>query len=170
MTSSDYRLAARTVYGGILAVSVAVLAIAYAAERWAGIEPCILCLYERVPFGLSAVAAGMAMAFKLPPPWDRLVVQGCAGVFALGSVLALYHVGVEWQWWSAPGACSGNIPDAGSLATLRGPGPTPALRPCTEDVWRLLGLSLAGWNVLASAGLALVCLIASHRLQPRGLR
>ena len=34
---------------------------------------------------------------------------------------------------------------------------------CTEAAWRFLGLSLAGWNVLISLGLAALALVAVSR-------
>ena len=39
---------------------------------------------------------------------------------------------------------------------------------CTEASWRMLGLSFAGWNAVASAGLALLALLAAGVLKLRG--
>jgi disulfide bond formation protein DsbB len=38
---------------------------------------------------------------------------------------------------------------------------------CTEAAWRFLGLSLAGWNVAISLGLAALALAAASR-RPQG--
>ncbi|TYC53719.1 disulfide bond formation protein B, partial [Rhodobacterales bacterium] len=39
---------------------------------------------------------------------------------------------------------------------------------CTEASWRMLGLSFAGWNAVASAGLAVLALLAAILLKWRG--
>ncbi len=46
----------------ILAASVAALGAAYIAEYAFGLEPCILCLYQRLPF----VATGLLALAGLP--------------------------------------------------------------------------------------------------------
>jgi disulfide bond formation protein DsbB len=40
---------------------------------------------------------------------------------------------------------------------------TPRVVSCTEAAWRLAGLSLAGWNAVFSAGLALLAGLSAWR-------
>ena len=47
---------------GIFAVSATALANAYIAEYGFGLEPCILCLYQRVPYAVAGVL-GLAALF-----------------------------------------------------------------------------------------------------------
>ena len=77
----------------------------------------------------------------------------------IGACIGVYHAGVEWGWWTGPGACAGG-PSQGALTVgelieqLDG---AEVVR-CDEAPIRILGLSLAGWNVVVSlviAGLAL---------------
>ena len=62
----------RLVPFAILAASIGALIIAYTAELAFGIEPCILCLYQRIPY---ALAGALAVAALLAPetwgPWPR---------------------------------------------------------------------------------------------------
>ena len=54
----------RLVPFAILAASIGALIIAYTAELAFGIEPCILCLYQRIPY---ALAGALAVAALLAP-------------------------------------------------------------------------------------------------------
>ena len=148
----------------ILAVSLMALAMALTGELAFGIEPCILCLYERVPW---AAAAAVAAAGLLG--WagrQRLVpVALCAALFAAGAALAFYHVGVEEHWWASITGCGGG-PVTGitlddlSPATLA----QSTLKPCDRVDWRVFGLSLAGLNAIASMLASLACVGALSAL------
>jgi len=69
--------------------------------------------------------------------------------------MGVYHAGVEWHFWPGPATCSTtassmttNAGDLlGELNTIKGPS-------CTDAALRVLGLSFAGWNVIASLVLA----------------
>ena len=142
-----------------LAASAAMLATAHAFERFGGYAPCLLCLKQREVYW---VAGGIALAGLLlnrtplrraSGTWTALLL---AVTFAFGAGLAAYHAGVEWKWWPGPGACAGagaSVADLDMSGLLDG---TLRVRPpaCDEAAWRLLGLSMAGWNVLISLGLA----------------
>ena len=41
----------------ILAVSIGSLAMAFAAQYLFGLDPCILCLYQRIPYAVTVVLA-----------------------------------------------------------------------------------------------------------------
>ena len=68
--------------------------------------------------------------------------------------LGVYHAGVEWKFWEGPSACAGTqqiTTNAGNM--LEALKQTNVVR-CDEAAWRFLGLSFAGWNVLASLCIA----------------
>ena len=70
--------------------------------------------------------------------------------------LSAYHAGVEWKFWQGPTDCSGPIDKFGSVRDMMNQLQRISLVRCDEVSWRFLGLSLAGWNVLVSLGLAAV--------------
>ncbi|MBS7543503.1 disulfide bond formation protein B [Ancylobacter oerskovii] len=140
----------------VAAGAAATLAGAWFFQLVIGLAPCPLCLEQRLPY-YAAVPLGLAVAL--------VARQGHAGLARLGLVLlgllmlvgfglALYHAGVEWHWWQGPTACSGGAP-ATSGNLLQELQQARVVR-CDEAPWRFLGLSLAGWNVLIAATLALV--------------
>ena len=143
----------------ILTASVAALAGAFAGQYLFGIEPCVLCLWQRVPFAVAAVIAGLALV-----GWRKrsplLPIALAAIVFATGAAVAFFHVGVQQHWWSSVAGCGG-VPVSGmSVEDLSASALAHPPKPCDVVDWQLLGLSLAGWNTLASAALAGACLAA----------
>lgn len=138
----------------IAVVSAGALAIALLGQYAAGIQPCQLCLYARIPYVVTAALALAGLALRAAPRWQLGLAAACAAVFAAGVALALFHVGVEELWWKGPASCHGEIPGADAVSALVEGRAVPRLRPCDQDVWRLFGLSLAGWNGMASTVLA----------------
>jgi disulfide bond formation protein DsbB len=144
------------------AVAATALAGAFVLQWGFGVEPCILCLYQRVPYALVAVIAGTGAIFAAPPIWHRRLLQICAAVFATGGALAIYHFGIENQWWASIAACEVEALPTFSVDDLNAAVWAPR-KPCDEVGFRLLGLSLAGWNAAASAALAGLTLYAARR-------
>ena len=138
----------------------AVVGGALAFEHIGGFIPCALCLQQRTPYYIGipiGVLAIVASAFRAPAIVTRGLFLVAGGLMLYGAGLGVYHSGVEWGWWEGPAACGGGgfSTDAGSLLD-----DLNATRPpsCADAAGRFFGLSFAGWNVIASLGLAAVAL------------
>ncbi len=132
-----------------------------------GYTPCALCLLQRdpyyyaIPVGVIAIGASL---FKLPVWLTRvlLVLIGIAMLIGLG--MGVYHSGVEWGFWPGPTTCATGAPSIttnagnllGDLNAIKAPS-------CNEAALRVLGLSFAGWNVIASAVLAAIAFWGASR-------
>jgi disulfide bond formation protein DsbB len=150
----------------ILAASIGALATAFIADHVFGLQPCALCLYQRWVY-VAAGALGMAGLF-LPLGARRAAVAVAGMVFLGGAGLAFYHVGVEQHWWAQTAACAGTVDLRGlTVEQLRNALQTPPPKPCDEVDWTLFGISLAGYNVLASLVLAVLCLTGTRALGPK---
>lgn len=140
------------------AVSAALLALAHLSEFALGLTPCILCLDQREAHwaALGVAAAGILAARAFGSRLGAAAAVGAAAlVYAVSAGLAFYHTGVEFEFWPGPALCSGggaagpiSIDDIG--AALDGPVDAPA---CDDVQWSFLGVSMAGYNLLISAGL-----------------
>lgn len=133
---------------------LALIAGAWFFEMVWGLRPCKLCLEQRLPhyaaIGLSV--AGLALARTRTLQW--LVVLGLAALMAWSTGLGVYHSGVEWGWFLGPNDCGGAAaPAAAGMQDFMKQLQTTRVVACTEAAWRFLGLSLAGWNALASLAL-----------------
>ena len=142
---------------------------ALAGQHLFGLEPCVLCLWQRVPYALIAILGGLALI--VPGARVRRALVAAAAVTLLaGAAVAFYHVGVEEHWWASgiPG-CGGE-----SVAFLEQPLTPEALqqrlaeappKPCDEVDWRLFGLSMAGYNTIASLVLAAATVAGLRRMR-----
>jgi disulfide bond formation protein DsbB len=152
-----------------LAISAAMLGVAHAFQTFGGLAPCHLCLEQREVYWWAMGVAAVAVAASWIRPYahtPRIASLVLAGVFAWGTYLAVFHAGAEWKWWAAPETCAstGPVTSAQLKALLAG---APAHAPkCDVAPWRLLGLSMAGWNAVASAGLVLISLAAAIIKEP----
>jgi disulfide bond formation protein DsbB len=152
--------AGRLLLIGIVAVSVLSLGVAFVGEHAFGIQPCILCLYQRIPYIVTALVAGAAAVLPISPGSRRGTLGLCGIVFAAGAALAFYSVGVEEHWWAGIAGCEGTAPPILSIEDLQAELAQPSgLRACDEDVWRLFGLSLAAYNAMAQVVVAAGCLV-----------
>ncbi|HYN38149.1 MAG TPA: disulfide bond formation protein B [Rhodospirillales bacterium] len=157
---------ARPILVLIMVASVGALAAAFAGQYVFGLEPCVLCLWQRVPFAAAAVIAAVGLA-----GWGgrrrALPIALAAVVFAAGAATAFFHVGVQQHWWSSIPGCGG-VPVSGlTIEDLSATALAHPPKACDVVDWRLFGLSLAGWNTLASAGLAAACVAALLLLRKR---
>ncbi len=151
---------------GLLALlgSGALLGGAYYFQYVEGLEPCDLCWLQRYP---HMVAIGVGLLAIASFAWPRL-----AYVFTLVAIIALfvtagiglYHVGVEQHWWQGPQECSGRVPAGLSPAELKKYLFSAKMVRCDDVAWKLWDISMAGWNAILSAALALfmVTRIAHH--------
>ena len=147
-------LTARSILLVVLIVSIGVIAGALLFQYVGGLQPCELCLAERWPYYGAIVIAALALATD-----RRRALSGIAllALIFLGSAgLAAYHVGVEQHWIEGPTACTGGASGAKSAEELMKFLQNQQPVRCDEVQWSLLGLSLAGWNVVTSLLLLVV--------------
>ena len=143
-------------------IAGATLAAAFGFQHIGGYAPCPLCVWQRWPHAAAIVLALLAWAL---PQGSRLrlgalILTGLT--FAAGAALAGYHVGVEQRWWAGTFGCSSPALVGTDLDALRTQlFATPAVR-CDEVPWSLFGLSMAGYNMLISLGLAVVAGLAAR--------
>jgi len=136
------------------------LGIAHAFESFGGLRPCALCLRQREVYwiALAIAVAGLAAA-RIRPGWriGRGVVALLGLTFLTGAIVAGYHAGVEWHLWPGPTTCSGNAAGLAGLSAAdlgAALGHASKAPRCDQIPWSFAGLSMAGWNVLYSLGLA----------------
>lgn len=154
----------------ILGASAATLGAAYAFQYVGGLEPCALCLYQRVPYGvvIALTAATALFAGLLGRRGVAAAALASALAFLAGAAIAGFHVGVEQHWWEGLSACGGGGGGADlSIEELKAQILAAPVVRCDEVPWSLLGISMAGYNLLASLAFAGASLWAARRLAAR---
>lgn len=148
------------VTAGFLTVAMAAtVGTALAFQHIGGYMPCKLCLAQRTPYyvGIPLMALAFVAALFQWPVWlTRLLLIAGALLMVYSLYLGAHHAGVEWGWWPGPTDCGAvEAPAGGSGGVLD---QLDAIIPpsCDKASLRVLGLSFAGWNAVASFVLALV--------------
>lgn len=146
----------------ILIAAVAVIGAALVAQYWGGLQPCELCLMERWPYYAAIAIAFLALAFPAVG-WSRAALLLLTVVFVVSAGLGFYHVGVEYHWFRGPTACtnSGGVPQ--TLEQLKQMLARTQAVMCDQVQWSLGGISLAGWNFIASLLIAVFAFSAWRR-------
>ncbi len=144
----------------VVAASIVALGGALASQYFGGLAPCILCLYQRVPYAV-VIALGLLAWFV--PRYAGWALALAALAFLTGGGIAVFHVGVEQHWWEGTQSCTGDSSAALSVDALRAQIMNAPVVKCDEVQWSLFGVSMAGYNVLASAVLAVFALLAAAR-------
>lgn len=156
----------RNVAGLILAVSAGVLAAALLSQYVGGLVPCVLCYYQRLPYAMTIVLAGLTLGFAgaMGPREAAGTVALCGLVFLAGAGVAGFHVGVEQHWWQGTEGCGTTIDPNLSLQALKAALLAQPVVRCDEVPWSLFGMSMAGFNFLASLAFAGTSLWAARRI------
>lgn len=157
-----------TAFGIAIAVTSALLVGAHLFEHVGGLAPCILCLDQREAHWVALWIAVLAVSVGRFLGQGQMMFAGLGAlmvVYLFSTGLAGYHAGVEWGFWDGPAACAAggvmlDVSASDILGSLDAAGPSGP--PCETAAWRLFGISMAGYNALASAGLAIITGIGCH--------
>jgi disulfide bond formation protein DsbB len=147
------------------------LAAAWAFQIWGDLAPCPLCLRQReiywAALGVSLVSAiwGRFTGSKGSPRVFNFVLFA---IFFTGAAVASFHAGVENGWWEGPKTCGAAMATALDLKDMSAflNGGSFMNKGCSEAPWRVLGISMAGFNAIISIILSLMSLMAAIRLRP----
>jgi disulfide bond formation protein DsbB len=126
--------------------ALALLAAALISQYGFGLLPCKLCLWQRVPYIFIAFAGTLAIFSKTLRPYLVII---CAVAFFIDAGIAAFHVGVEQHWWRLEEECGSTITGGSTEDIFKQLMNAPAKR-CDEPQFVLLGISMAGWNILAA--------------------
>jgi disulfide bond formation protein DsbB len=138
-----------------LLAATAALGTALLAERWGGLVPCALCLWERWPYRI-AIALSL-LALVLPPRASRMLLMGVVAALLVAVALAAVHVGVEFGYWPSPlPECAAPRFIGGSIADRLAHMPRLPAKPCDEPTFLIPGLplSMAAMNLLYALAFA----------------
>ncbi|MFZ0693730.1 MAG: disulfide bond formation protein B [Alphaproteobacteria bacterium] len=145
----------------VLAASIAVLGGAFAFQYIGGLQPCVLCIYQRYPYAVTiAFSLAAFLTARQNPQQSQMLLYICALAFVIGAGIAVFHVGVEQHWWRGTDECGALSTGAKTLEEMETMlKKTPVVR-CDQPQWSLFGISMAGYNVLISLALAAFCIYA----------
>ena len=138
----------------LLAANLGALLFALLMQYGFDLHPCLLCLWQRVPYACAAAFSLLALIGKPCPRRIVGLLALCALVYLAGMGLAVFHTGVEQHWWLGTSGCAveplkGSAPDALRESLLQTVTPR-----CDQITWTILGLSMTNLNIVLSLVLA----------------
>jgi len=156
-------ISARALYIVVALAALGLIGAALFMQHVVGLNPCPLCIFQRIAYLLMAIAAGLA-AWRTPRGRGALPFAAAALVFGLvGAGIAAWHV----RLLQAPEALSCGP----GLHTMLENFPLTQVLPrvfagsgdCTDASAVLFGVSLAGWSLVGFCVLMLVTVAALSR-------
>jgi disulfide bond formation protein DsbB len=166
--SSDLRrLSAGAIAGAVLLIAAAVILAALGFEHIGGYTPCPLCLQQRYAYyaGIPALGAALVLLRVPLPKAAAALLAAVSLAFVINAGLGVYQAGAEWKFWDPPSTCA--TPSALPTFDLKSMSLDRVPATCGVASWRFLGLSFAGWNAVASAGLAVGAGLAAFKAMSR---
>ena len=122
-------------------------------EYWLGLEPCKLCLYQRIPYFLAILLIIKIFFFKR---YEKITLLILALLFISSAALAFYHFGIEQGFFNESLACT--APDLSK--TLSKEQLLEQIKQnnigCKDVSFKILGLSLAAINTIFSLILSVI--------------
>ena len=140
--------------------SFGLLAGAFWFEIIVGLPPCTLCIWQRWPHAIIIAIAGIGFV-AIKQNWMLLLIALSAISTAL---IGLYHSGVEQRWWSGPSGCSNQLNSDTDISSLTTSLLEMPVVKCDEIAWSLMGISMAGWNSIASFAIAVFAFLFWKKL------
>ncbi|MEI6558208.1 MAG: disulfide bond formation protein B [Rhodospirillaceae bacterium] len=146
----------------LAAIGIAALNAAFFLQYVVGVQPCVLCVYQRIPYGVAAALGLTALVFGRHRRLRAALLALIALAMLIGCGTAVFHLGIETHWWAGSAGC-GVPPPAASVEALRAQLLSGPIVRCDEVSWSLFGISLAGYNIPLTLALALFALAASRK-------
>ncbi len=155
---SDYQFGALALFFAIFTILTA-LGFQYIG----GYVPCMLCLLERYAYyaGIPVLFIALILTAGGHRRFASVLFFIVALAFLANTGLGVYHAGAEWKFWPGPTTCGGGESLTSSAGNLLNDIQHIKVIKCDEASLRFLGISFAGWNVVASAMLMAMSLAAA---------
>ena len=131
----------------IFLVSIIALVSAFFIEYILGHQPCNLCVLERIPYFLTIIIVLLNYKFI---QFERFFILLLAIVFLAGTILSLYHLGIEQGFIQESLVCdlkngSNLLSKEEILNQLQEKSVS-----CKDVTFKIFGLSLTSYNILIS--------------------
>jgi disulfide bond formation protein DsbB len=162
------QLTNRAYFLGIAAFAATLSIASILLTVWLQLQPCHLCIFQRLLFMLIA---GVAAVAALSP---RLIQRSAGAVISLGAAIGAWTAGYQsWLQAQPPGSVSCVGSELGPIEQLvewlgqRMPSLFLATGFCEDEALVILGLSLVHWALLSFLAVLALALWLTFRGRPR---
>ena len=135
-----------------------ILLIVYYLEYFLDLKPCILCIYQRIPY-FFAIFLAIIFLFLEDYKFQKIFYYLYSITFLSSLLLAIYHLGIENNFWSAFTNCEINDSYIKDKSNLKEYLLEKEFVSCSKVNFSLLGISLVGYNIIISLFLLILSLL-----------
>ena len=143
----------KTVLNLLLIFSVFSILFAFYVEHVLGHKPCNLCLLQRLPYIVTIILIILVIFFK---NLQRLAFLILSLIFLIGTLLSLYHIGIEQGLISESFMCGDNIDTSITDKTEILKQLENKAVSCKDITFNIMGVSLATINTFISLLIAII--------------
>ena len=148
-----FNLSKKKLFTGVFLISFIALISAYFIEYILGYQPCILCIYERIPYFLAILTVLIHYKYdKL----EKYLILLLAIIFLIATILSLYHLGIEQGFIQESLLCDlekgANILDKDEILKQL----QQKNISCKDVTFQIFGLSLTSYNIIISILLTII--------------
>jgi disulfide bond formation protein DsbB len=144
----------------LAALALTLSASGFVLEYGFHVLPCKMCWWQRY---IHWAVAAIALLGTVHPRLPRIAFSGILIVGVFGFGIAAWQFAAQHGWLPFPPTCAADpsqaLASAEDLLTAMN---QTKIVPCDKENFRLLGLSLAGWNIPAMLA---ILLLAGHGLK-----
>lgn len=152
----------------IIFVSAVIVASLFFLDHILKIPVCPLCFIQRPSWYIILIV--LPLNFLIKSRLQLFINTSIVSLLLLFTMsYGIFQAGAEWKLWQGLASC-GNIqqdiknfiiPNISNSNLLQ----LPDYIPCSTDPWRFLGISFAGYNVLISLGLLIICFLIFNNIR-----
>ena len=136
-----------------LFLSSGLLLGAYFLEFYLSLIPCDLCIQQRIVHAFILILSLLIFPLYTFSKLKFIMLSILNLLWLISSSLAFYHFGIEKKLWEGFSKCSSNITfNENTLDQLLSRSPIR----CDEAQFKLLNISLAGWNGILSMSIFII--------------
>ncbi|MDA9231196.1 disulfide bond formation protein B [Rickettsiales bacterium] len=148
----------------LLFASIFALSLAYIGQYFFNLHPCILCLYQRIPYVVIIIIALISLFFgNKIIEYQKYIIIVLLLLILFNIILAFYHVGVENGFFVFTG-CGDTLGNIDNIQDLREQILQIKSVKCDEIQFEFLNISIAGWNIIYS--IFIIILVTSIKFLP----
>ena len=132
----------------ILVFSLIPLVIAYISEYFFEIQPCKLCIYQRIPYIIITIIVVIDLTKLFKKLSSKIISLIIEILLIVNFSIAIFHYGIEKRFFKFQSGCVNNLNDAGNFEDYKKMLANQDYVLCDQVSYEFLGVSMNIWNVI----------------------
>tara|TARA_Y100000590_G_C15248552_1_gene836611 strand:+ start:196 stop:681 length:486 start_codon:yes stop_codon:yes gene_type:complete len=144
--------------------SLIILLIVYYLEFFLNYKPCELCIYQRIPYLMIVLLSISYLLIKNISIKKKIFFLYIL-IFFSSLILSTYHFGIENNLWQAITECETDKENMTNNEDIKNYLLNKNYISCSDVLFKLFGISLAGYNIVISFILFVISIIGFKKIK-----